>query len=134
MATTEARKMYRTLGTTQDVTECQHCGLANLKGTIILGVLDADGNVEDVTYFGAVCGAKAAGWTATEIRKSAKAADDGRHEAGRLAQSNASRAWLAARDEWIAKNIGADALSNPRKYGYRSPYAIVKAYQEATSA
>lgn len=81
---TTARPAYRVLGTTDDVTECEHCGRTELKGTIRLGVLDADGNVEDVTHFGAVCGAQAAGWTAKDIRKQATAADRAAREAERV--------------------------------------------------
>ena len=36
---------YRVLGTTDEVTTCDICGKVELKGTIVLGVLDADGNV-----------------------------------------------------------------------------------------
>ena len=79
-----ARKVFRVLGTTDDVTECEHCGRTELKGTIRLGVLDADGNVEGVTYFGAVCGARAAGWTTKDIRKAASAADRAAAEAARI--------------------------------------------------
>jgi hypothetical protein len=80
----DARPAFRVLGTTDDVTTCEHCGRVELKGTIRLGVLDADGNVEDVTYFGAVCGARAAGWTTKDIRKQATAADRAAVEAARV--------------------------------------------------
>lgn len=52
---------YRVLGTTDEVTTCEICGREELKGTIVLGVLDADGNVEAEMYAGSSCGAKAAG-------------------------------------------------------------------------
>lgn len=81
---TAARPVFRVLGTTDEVTECEHCGRVDLKGTIRLGVLDADGNVEDVTYFGAVCGARAAGWTTKDIRKAASVADRAAVEAARV--------------------------------------------------
>jgi hypothetical protein len=82
--TETTRPAFKVLGTTNDVTECEHCGRTELKGTIRLGVLDADGNVEDVTYFGAVCGARAAGWTTKDIRKQATAADRAAVEAARV--------------------------------------------------
>lgn len=81
-----ARKVFKVLGTTDEVTECEHCGRVDLKGTIRLGALDEDGNVEGVTYFGAVCGARAAGWTTKEIRRSAGAADRAAAEAEREAR------------------------------------------------
>ncbi|MGH3966506.1 MAG: hypothetical protein ACRDRY_25255 [Pseudonocardiaceae bacterium] len=79
-----ARKVFKVLGTTDEVTECQHCGRVDLKGTIILGELDADGNVSGTTYFGAVCGARAAEWTTREIRKAAAAVDRAAVEAARI--------------------------------------------------
>jgi hypothetical protein len=79
-----AAPAFKVLGTTDDVTECEHCGRTELRGTIRLGILDADGNVEDVTYFGAVCGARAAGWTTKDIRKQATAADRAAAEAARV--------------------------------------------------
>lgn len=82
--TDTARKLYKVLGTTDEVTECEHCGRVELKGTIILGILDEDGNVEDRAYFGAVCGAKAAGWTTKDLRKAATAADRAAAEAARV--------------------------------------------------
>src|SRR5688500_12030616 len=73
--TEHAPATYRVLGTTDEVTECEHCGRVDLKGTIILGITDVDGNVEDRTYFGAVCGARAAGKPVKELRKEAASAD-----------------------------------------------------------
>lgn len=68
---------YRVLGTTDEVTTCEICGREELKGTIVLGVLDADGNVEAEMYAGSSCGAKAAGRTgrnaATKFRDEADA-------------------------------------------------------------
>lgn len=82
--TATARKVFKVLGTTDEVTECEHCGRVDLKGTIRLGELDVDGNIGGVTYFGAVCGARAAGWTTKEIRKSATAADRAQRELDRI--------------------------------------------------
>lgn len=65
---------YRVLGTTDEVTTCDICGKVELKGTIVLGVLDADGNVEAELYAGSSCGAKAAGRTGRGA--SAKLADE----------------------------------------------------------
>jgi hypothetical protein len=96
MTTDTARKVYKVLGTTDEVTECEHCGRTELKGTIRLGALDADGNVEGVTYFGAVCGARAAGWTTKEIRKSASDAVRAAAEAERAARQAAADADYAA--------------------------------------
>lgn len=75
MVVTTAQKAFRVLGTTSDVTECDLCGRAELKGTVVLAPLDIDGNEEGVVYYGASCGAKAAGWTTKDVRRAAKDAD-----------------------------------------------------------
>lgn len=92
MTTTTARKVFKVLGTTDEVTECEHCGRVDLKGTIRLGELDEDGSVGGVTYFGAVCGARAAGWTTKDIRKMASKADREAAEAEREARRAAMEA------------------------------------------
>lgn len=90
-----ARRVFTVLGTTDEVTACGHCGRVDLKGTVRLGVLDADGNVEDVTYFGAVCGARASGWTTKDIRKAASAADRAAVEAARAEEHRLDRVEFA---------------------------------------
>jgi hypothetical protein len=94
--TTAPAKVFKVLGTTDEVTECEHCGRVDLKGTIILGYLDADGNVESTTYFGAVCGARAAGWTTKDIRKAATAADRAAAEVARAERAAKAAAEYAA--------------------------------------
>ena len=96
--TATARPLYRALGTTNDVTECEHCGRVDLKGTVILGVLDADGTVETTVYYGAVCGAKAAGWTTRDVRRAAAAANRAAAEAERQARLERMRAAADAAD------------------------------------
>lgn len=79
---------YRVRGTTDDVTTCQQCGKPELKGTVILDILDADGNTEDVIYAGSTCAAKMAGGrtTGAKIRQQAQAADYRRAEAVKFAR------------------------------------------------
>ena len=78
---------YRVRGTTDDVTTCQQCGKPELKGTVILDILDADGNTEDVIYAGTTCAAKMTGRriTGAKVRQQAEAADARRAEAVRFA-------------------------------------------------
>ena len=54
-----AAPRYTLLGVDEEVTVCEHCGKADLKCTVVLGVLDADGNVEREARFGRSCAAKA---------------------------------------------------------------------------
>lgn len=82
---------FRFLGTTDDVIDCERCGKADLRATVVLEALDADGNSEAVVYFGSDCAARAlaaAGGrrtTAATVRKLAEAAN---HEtAHQLAES-----------------------------------------------
>jgi len=117
---TTARKVFAVIGTTDEVTQCELCGRPELKGTIVLDVLDEDGNrTGELVYYGASCGAKAAGWTTREVQRAAKAADTAQRDEERRQRDEELQKWCAARDAWIAENVGPDALSNPRKYGYR---------------
>jgi hypothetical protein len=133
MTTNAARRVFRIKGTTDEVTECELCGRIDLKGTIVLATLDADGNEEDIVYYGASCGAKAAKWTTKEIRTEAKVADRKAREAKHAASEDESRIYCAARDTWIAQNYGnASELSHPRRHGFTSSYAMVVAFEQAT--
>ncbi len=72
-------RAYRVLGTTTDVTDCGLCGRHDLRYTIVLQPVNADGNADgEAGYFGSDCGARAAGWTQREIRRQARSADDAR--------------------------------------------------------
>jgi hypothetical protein len=62
--TTTTAPAFRFLGITDDATECARCGRTELRSTVVLAVLDADGNTEDVTYFGSSCAAQALGYKA----------------------------------------------------------------------
>lgn len=58
MTITTAPK-FRYIGVTDECIECQKCGKADLKSTIVLAILDADGNDEEITYYGSTCAARA---------------------------------------------------------------------------
>ena len=60
MTTTNTTPKFVVLGTTDSVCKCDHCGRTDLKKTVALGLLDADGNWDgDVTYYGTTCAAHA---------------------------------------------------------------------------
>lgn len=138
-----ARKVFRVLGTTDDVTACEHCGRVDLKGTIILGELDEDGNVDGITYFGAVCGARAAGWTTKDIRKAAKRADDEKRDAERQAIRDAAEKreaeFMAEFIPWVQVTYGvriaqvADLCDHKRVTG-KSPYDIRSEFEALIGA
>lgn len=52
---------FRYIGITDECVECQKCGRVDLKSTIVLAILDAEGNEEDITYYGSTCAARALG-------------------------------------------------------------------------
>lgn len=54
-----AAPAVRYLGTTSDVVNCEKCGRVDLRCTVVLEFLDADGNGEGVTYYGSTCAARA---------------------------------------------------------------------------
>lgn len=121
-------RVFRVLGTTDEVTQCQLCGRDELKGTIVL----EDNATAEIVYYGSSCGARAAGWTTKEIRTAARQADDERRAREQAEKQARHDAWIAARDAWISANIGPDALDRPRAYGFSGPHAVVEAYRAAT--
>jgi predicted nucleic acid-binding Zn ribbon protein len=70
-----ATKAYRIKGTTDECTTCEKCGRSDLKKTIVLAILDADGNEEDYTYYGSDCAARALGTKQTSVKQMADFAD-----------------------------------------------------------
>lgn len=76
MNTATAAPEFRYIGITDETTVCEECGKPELKATVVLAVLDADGNTEDVVRYGSSCAAKAlsiAGGGA-RVRKAAEGA------------------------------------------------------------
>ncbi len=50
---------YRLIGTTDDCTQCDFCGKAELRMTVVIESLDADGNADsDPIYAGTTCAAR----------------------------------------------------------------------------
>jgi len=74
---TATAKTYTFIGTTGDVTECGCCGRSDLKKTIVL----QDNDTREYVFFGAVCGAKAQGWTVKEFNSVANQAQKERERA-----------------------------------------------------
>jgi general stress protein YciG len=62
MTTNEALARWRYLGTTDESVICEKCGKDDLRSTVMIVPLDADGNDDgDVTYYGSTCAARALG-------------------------------------------------------------------------
>ncbi|MDX3551020.1 hypothetical protein PV729_04405 [Streptomyces europaeiscabiei] len=127
-------KAYRVKGTTDEVTTCELCGKQELKGTVVMATLDADGNEEAVCYFGVSCAAKAAGWTQHEVKAGVKVAKDAERErirAEREAMWAAQRKFL---EEWYMANYGTSSLHEAAKLAGMSTVRLsgeaIHAYRE----
>lgn len=99
--------MYRIIGTTDENTECNHCGRIELKFTVVFDTLDADGNqTGDLYYAGSSCATKLPGFThrsAASIRSDA-----------RRIQTAADRA-AAAKRQWAREILAKySAVENAR--------------------
>jgi hypothetical protein len=129
-----ATAAYRILGTTDEVTTCEHCGRDDLRGTVVLAALDDEGDdTGERIYFGSTCGAKAAGWTtARKFREAAENADRAKGVALRKARD-------ARFAEWVRETY-AVTITGPRDlYGVRNreatgaePAAILDRYRGET--
>ncbi|MGY5129229.1 hypothetical protein [Streptomyces nigrescens] len=75
------RKAFQVRGMTDEVTTCELCGRAELRGTVQMIEQDLDGNPIRDHYYGTGCAAKAAGWTQREVVRRVKAAEQATREA-----------------------------------------------------
>ena len=108
----------RAAGTTDEITACECCGRENLKSTVIMMTVDADGNDIARSFFGSTCAARAAGRPVADIDREAAGAD----KAAREATERARRQAAAARDtewqEWLDENSSAgDRLAQLEELG-----------------
>lgn len=127
-------KVFRVIGSTDDCTQCELCGRDELKGTVVLAELDADGSELGYVYYGTSCAAKAAGWTAKHVRTEVRDADRARREAEHAERMRAMAEQQAVERDWIEANIGPGAYEHPEKYGYRSRIKVLKVYHAAMEA
>lgn len=81
------------LGTTDECDVCGCCGNTNLKKTVMLFVLDEDGNRDELVYYGTSCAAKALNMRPSQVTK---AADEANRE--RLRHIDRLRFWLTDLD------------------------------------
>ncbi|MFC7979523.1 hypothetical protein ACFUT3_30360 [Streptomyces cinereoruber] len=114
-------KVFRVGGTTDQITECELCGKPELKGTVQMIELDADGNDFQDHYFGTSCAAKAAGWTQRDVKAGVKAAEAAKREAARIAREEESRRFCQARDAYFLAKYGERChFTVARKLGRKS--------------
>jgi hypothetical protein len=114
MATATAAK-FKVLGISDDVTECHCCGKVNLKRTVILDVLDADGGVMDTVHYGRDCAAvalrfrngRAAEAVAVDARR--KAEEEERTRVVVVGENPANPGCL-----WVVESVGGNGSSVSR--------------------
>jgi hypothetical protein len=138
MTTTSAHKVFAVRGMTDEITTCELCGRDELRGTVQMIELDADGNPHTDHYFGTSCAAKAAGWTQREVKERVKAAVAEKREreaAERRALREAEEAQL---DAWLVETYGtSDRGAIMKAHGFRTFVPVLKewdAYREAAAA
>ena len=85
----------RYLGTTDEVTTCDHCGRSDLKNTVALQI----GEDADPVYYGVTCAAHALKTTVKDVRSASKRADDAKAAA---VQAERYRQQKIETDRWFA--------------------------------
>lgn len=112
-------KVFRVGGTTDEITTCELCGKPELKGTVQMVELDADGNDFADHYYGTSCAAKAAGWTQKDVRLAARTADRAKKEAAEKARREAEAIESAhrskAKEWWLREHYGTADLYEAAK-------------------
>jgi hypothetical protein len=94
-------------GTTDEITECDHCGRTDLKVTVHMVATTPDGENDGEMWMGTTCAARMTGRKAAEIKKEAKAADD----VARWKRGQVRMAFKRAYDEWTSRYlVWADAV------------------------
>lgn len=135
MTTPVQTKTFRVLGRTNDVSVCGLCGREDLTHTVVLEMLDDEGNsTGDVAYLGSDCAARATGWTVRDIKRLVNAAEDALREWLRAEMSWNSAQYCAARDAWCQATYGCDIWSVRDENGKRrSSYSVVQEFDAATA-
>ena len=99
-------RTHKIIGTTQDITDCECCGRTNLKKTVIVAVLDADGNTDSIAYYGTVCAAKATKRTVKQITDEVSAADAARRATAQAQAAERSAREYRAYMAWLTNITG----------------------------
>ena len=119
--TATSRRVFAVLGTTDDITTCELCGRSDLRSTVVLDVLDAEGmKTGDLVYYGSDCAGRAAGWTTREVNQRIRDAQRREREAARAAREERSRRENEAFIAWCARELGVtvpDGLEEWRRLG-----------------
>ncbi|MGW0920399.1 hypothetical protein ACWD3J_15440 [Streptomyces sp. NPDC002755] len=113
---------------TDQITQCELCGKDELRGTVQMIELDADGNDFEDHYFGTSCAAKAAGWTQKEVKARTKAADQEKREAAYQAREEESRRYCQARDSYFVRKYGERCHYTAARRIGRKPFELLEEF------
>lgn len=126
---------YRAVRSTDDVTSCDLCGREDLKGTVLLALVDEDGDVSGEIYAGVICAARAAGKKAAEIRREVTAAEAATREARRAHRAARHAVSMALTDEVLrAWGVERDLYSSGAAAKESSVVAALAAWDAAHPA
>lgn len=104
----EATPAYRVKGTTEDITLCDRCGRQELKRTVVMAQLDADGTEVDVFHAGTGCAATLAKLTEAEVIDQIEAIDTAAQITARRTEIAGTDAREGAYRTWLAVTYGVD--------------------------
>ena len=116
-------KAYRTGGFTDEITTCELCGKPELKGTVQMIALDADGNDDTDHYFGTSCAAKATGWTQKKIKEEVKSIAYAEVAARRAEEDRLFTIWLE--DTFQTKDV-KEAAKMAGEWGFPQLFIMFK--------
>lgn len=124
---------WRAMGSTDEITTCDHCGRDDLKGTVRMVLVTEIGEEDGEQFMGTVCAARMTGRKATEIRTEAVRADRER-EAARVAAERAESdrrhaAEQAAFAAWVLDRYGVTTSCTADLWGHKAitgktPFAL----------
>ena len=112
-------------GTTDDVTICGHCGREDLKGTVRMVALDADGQEHGEEYMGTTCAANMTGRKAADIQREAKAADAARRDA-EAAHRDARHVEEMAAGDYVLRTLGLERSFSSLKVLRQDPGYVAR--------
>lgn len=121
----------RYYGITDDVTTCEHCGRTGLKHTVMLEILDADGNGDGIMHYGSDCAAKMLGTASAAIRRNARAAESRREAAVQWARHTIKLWEPVENDKRELIRLFWERNPNLRCKGVRASESVAKLLAEA---
>ncbi|MFM9368085.1 hypothetical protein [Streptomyces sp. Da 82-17] len=131
MNSTHTTKAFEVRGMTDEITTCELCGREELRGTVQMIELDADGNPDRDLYFGTACAAKAAGWTQRDLKARIKAAETARREAGVREREARRDAENAAFEAYLLETYGtSDRQAVVERRGLRTAVPLLVEFDE----